>query len=310
MQTSADIEGNWGIRNDRLRINYGLLKLNNTVAELKIINSTEIGGKLKLYCEDQKTYEKVIAWVYPDPGNEERPILDLDLASQKQFLRFYNQKEDGVKRKTYFYKNLSRVYDYKIDLRYKKRSDGYYEKSLTVTLYDKSGNFKTRIENVEFDSWKDIDHFRVGSKISGVDNHGDEIGDSEDFIVADFNFDGREDFAIKNNVGGNRGALFSFYIQNQNGTYKLDQYLTDKVLFLPDLDKESKSLITWTYQQLGLYTYLNYFRQNKSLGTWEFYKYKETDISEAGVKKITYYEWNASKDDWVKIRAEIEYTNK
>jgi hypothetical protein len=51
--------------------------------------------------------------------------------------------------------------------------------------------------------------------------------DYGNFIVRDFNFDGKEDFAVKLS-DNNAGPLYEYYVQ-QNGIFKKDYFLTDSV---------------------------------------------------------------------------------
>lgn len=72
--------------------------------------------------------------------------------------------------------------------------------------------------------------------------------DYGDFIVADFNFDGKDDFAIKNDSGGNGGPLYDFYLQNSTGKFLLSRYLTDNVYHFPSrFDKAKKTLTVLTH---------------------------------------------------------------
>jgi len=57
--------------------------------------------------------------------------------------------------------------------------------------------------------------------------------DFGDFIVADLNFDGKEDIAIKFDSGGNGGPLYTFYMQDVTGHFKIDNFLTDTVGSFP-----------------------------------------------------------------------------
>jgi hypothetical protein len=69
--------------------------------------------------------------------------------------------------------------------------------------------------------------------------------DYGDLIVADFNFDGREDFAAKNDSGGNAGPLYNYYIQQTSGQFTLDQFLTREMQFFPDdINKARRTLTT------------------------------------------------------------------
>ena len=73
-----------------------------------------------------------------------------------------------------------------------------------------------------------------------------EVVDNDygDLIVADFNFDGCDDFAIKREEGGNGGPLYNFYIQDENG-FHLDDFLSNSVIFFPTyFDKNKKTLTT------------------------------------------------------------------
>jgi len=64
-----------------------------------------------------------------------------------------------------------------------------------------------------------------------------------EFIIGDINFDGLEDFAIANYVGGNAGTLYAYFIQDNNGKFKIDHYLTDQVRFFPrNIDFKNKTL--------------------------------------------------------------------
>ena len=72
-----------------------------------------------------------------------------------------------------------------------------------------------------------------------------EVADNDygDLIIEDFNFDGLEDFAIKNNSGGNGGPTYAFYMQQNNKIFKRDEYLTNTMYFYPtEINKKKKTL--------------------------------------------------------------------
>jgi hypothetical protein len=69
--------------------------------------------------------------------------------------------------------------------------------------------------------------------------------DFGDVIVADFNFDGKDDLAVKIAFEGNGGPTYAYYLQNSNGKFIKDKYLTETVSFFPDtIDAKNKVLIT------------------------------------------------------------------
>ena len=67
--------------------------------------------------------------------------------------------------------------------------------------------------------------------------------DYGDLVVADFNFDNMDDFAIKKEVGGNGGPIYIYYIQKSDSTFRFDKFLTNNLNCFPDyFIKETKTL--------------------------------------------------------------------
>lgn len=58
--------------------------------------------------------------------------------------------------------------------------------------------------------------------------------DCGDLIVADLNFDGREDLALKREEGGNGGPLYNYYLQTPSRNFIFDEYLTNEMSYFPD----------------------------------------------------------------------------
>jgi len=74
-----------------------------------------------------------------------------------------------------------------------------------------------------------------------------QVADNDygDIIVADFNFDNKEDFALKREQGGNGGPLYNYYIQTPNATFALDSFLSGTMTFFPKyFNKKKKTLTT------------------------------------------------------------------
>jgi len=86
----------------------------------------------------------------------------------------------------------------------------------------------------------------VRSYITGR-NQNKEVLDYDfgDLIVADLNFDGKEDLAVKYDSGGNGGPMYNFYMQDENGQFKIDNFLTDSVGSFPRfISFKSKTITT------------------------------------------------------------------
>lgn len=71
------------------------------------------------------------------------------------------------------------------------------------------------------------------------------VEDFHDFIIADFNFDQLEDFAILFDSGGNGGPLFSYFIQNKNGQFlKQEKFPLQESCFPKEINEKDKVLKT------------------------------------------------------------------
>jgi len=73
--------------------------------------------------------------------------------------------------------------------------------------------------------------------------------DFGDIVVADFNFDSREDIAIKSD-DENSGTYYRFYIQGKDKLFKLDSFLTDSMSLVPIYFNRTRRILT-TYQRAG-----------------------------------------------------------
>lgn len=177
-------------------------------------------------------------------------ISDEDYLSNKiNFLDYYN---DEINNTEYCdHSDLSYEYDYTVFL---KRNVNQEIDKIIVQIRNKSTK-EILEKNI---SLIDVDGIRnsylgstftncnlVRSFITGhnIDKKPDDL-DEGDFIVGDFNFDNKEDFAIKTNSGNNSGPSYGFYIKN-SFDYELDSFLTNEVRFLPnEVDNVNKTIKT------------------------------------------------------------------
>ena len=95
-----------------------------------------------------------------------------------------------------------------------------------------------------------------------------------DIVVADFNFDNKDDIAFITEIGGNGGPLYSYYLQTQDKKFSVDRYLTDSVIYFPQLiDNKKKRLTTRVHAGaccLGVHIY----QLNKSTSMWKQISHK------------------------------------
>lgn len=146
---------------------------------------------------------------------------------------------------------LSRQFD--ITVNFKRYTDTIEKQdSSFLTLYIKDKNSKSVIDSVNiislsyysfmFTSCDSVTSYSTKFKADReiVDNYFGDI------VVADLNFDGKDDIAVINDGGGNSGPLYGFYTQTSNKRFVIDRFLTDSVAYFPDrIQKSKRRLITW-----------------------------------------------------------------
>ena len=146
-----------------------------------------------------------------------------------------------------YHKDLSRVYDFKTKIsRVDLSEDPADSCVISVTVLNKTGHVIQSIEvksgylfKESFASCSEARSFTTGKgmKAKAVDN------DYGDLVVADFNFDGREDIAIKTVFIGNGGPEYSYYVQDKKRHFVREKYLTEQVGYFPSrINKKDKTL--------------------------------------------------------------------
>jgi hypothetical protein len=98
-------------------------------------------------------------------------------------------------------------------------------------------------------------------------------------VIADVNFDLKDDIAIVSGIGASTGVMYTFFEQNNNKTFKRDSFLSDSVRFFPqNIDTINRKLslsipagYKWSRQQE--------FHLNINTNHWEITKDTIIDIS-------------------------------
>ena len=80
-----------------------------------------------------------------------------------------------------------------------------------------------------------------------------------DIIIADQNFDNKDDVIVINDAGGNGGTFYSYFLQNDNRKFILNSYLTDSMTYFPaKINSRNKTLTTYVHAGtcgLGVHIY-------------------------------------------------------
>ena len=147
--------------------------------------------------------------------------------------------------------DVSDVFDFRLNVSNSTNEDGHAGINLvTITVSNKLT--KTITQTIQsgplylfpagFTGSDFAESYSTGKKRTNaaqVDDKGSE------FIVADFNFDHREDFALRT---GDRAtsapSTYDFYIQNKAGQFVRDAFLSDEMVIFPEINQSNKTLIT------------------------------------------------------------------
>ncbi|MBN9386369.1 MAG: hypothetical protein J0H74_36765 [Chitinophagaceae bacterium] len=149
-----------------------------------------------------------------------------------------------------FYKRLFKSGTIAVDVKRIKIDDSYYDSCIVnVRIVDDASKKSKQIISFTTRLLTEDNFTKPGAARSYITgkNVRSEVVDNEygDIVVADFNFDAKEDIALLSDIGGNAGPYYNFYIQGEDGEYHIDQYLTDSMMLFPShFDKTKKTLTT------------------------------------------------------------------
>jgi hypothetical protein len=169
------------------------------------------------------------------------------------------------------HKNLSKIFDYEVTA-VRTHKMLFDSAEVTLTIRKKRNSRAHQVISFTANSLFD-DVFNkcnnARSFITGFYENA-EVADYDfgDIIIADLNFDGKEDIAIKYDSGGPGGPFYNFYLQDDNGRFYKSNYLTDHVGSFPqEIDSEHKTITTQihaNFRQEGRTT----FGYNPKTKTW------------------------------------------
>jgi hypothetical protein len=148
------------------------------------------------------------------------------------------------------FKDLSYVYNYKVIDHYFGDRSYYDSVARTIKIYTKGDSLVQKIlPKVQFTPWYFHEHdleLRLSrSTITGKNEQYNDIDNyCGEIVVTDLNFDGFEDFATPVGSGADNGPHYAFYIQDTNGKFNHNLYLTKNLIWFPETI--NNSLMTFT----------------------------------------------------------------
>jgi len=178
--------------------------------------------------------------------------------------------------------NLSHHFNYQISVSRTLDKDSVLTNAkIVLRIYDKHSKKlvqKIDVENSNsiYDAFKDCT--KVRSYITGYRKNAEaDDCDYGDLIVADLNFDGREDFVINGGYSADAGPNYIFYFQDKPGHFKLSHFLSDRMASFPTyIDAKQKTLVQ--VYVLGRHQYTKTFKYNVHTRKWRLAKWTEKKV--------------------------------
>lgn len=181
-------------------------------------------------------------------------------------------KPDSVIIHNHYYTELSYIYDFSVT--FKRYPNPRYLDScvIQVKIISKANNKiidSLSVSSIFFYDSVFLTRDDVRSFITGY-NEKNEVLDNNygNLIIADLNFDSKEDIVVVNDCVEGGGPYYNYYIQNTNGKFVLDKYLTKRMIFFPSIiDVPKRTLITYVHAGvccLGEHTYIL-----DEIGSWD-----------------------------------------
>jgi hypothetical protein len=168
------------------------------------------------------------------------------------------------------YENLSKNFNFKV-IPIPKNEDLI---QIVIEISEKINPKRTQTLNVEcegfyldsFDNCKNVKSYstKINCELPTRDEN-----DSGNFIVADFNFDGLEDFAIKSDPGGNGGPLYEYFLQAKDRKFYKSLYLSETVEFFPIEINSTKKTITTLVHANAYQKNRQIFKYNQKAKNWK-----------------------------------------
>jgi hypothetical protein len=138
------------------------------------------------------------------------------------------------------FKDLSSKFNFKITAT-KFRDGGKIPSELTISISDKKNTSQRSDVIFKPEYWIRNNCSSTSYLNKALINEG--IEKYNKFIVADYNFDGLEDFAIVNYEGSNAGPQYAFFFQDNKGQFKKDDAFPLQGSFFPkNIDFKNRTL--------------------------------------------------------------------
>jgi hypothetical protein len=175
--------------------------------------------------------------------------------------------------------NLSNQFGIELDVQRRSDKTATHD-SCVINMYVKDKQTKKRLDTISitsttnfidlFASCDTVMSFTTGfnSKRLIVDNNFGYI------VVADLNFDQKDDIAIMNDFGSVGGPFYSYFIQGDSKKFSFNRYLTDSVIYFPTTIDRTNHMIT-VFEHAGVCcTAEEVYQLDRQTEKWKHIKHK------------------------------------
>ncbi|HKC67722.1 MAG TPA: hypothetical protein VKG26_05795, partial [Bacteroidia bacterium] len=175
---------------------------------------------------------------------------------------------------TCLHTDLSKQFNFQTKIQRLPTVDGFDSSIAQVNIIDKATGKNTQTINYYsnyffddvFNNCNSCRSYTTGKNVNDI------IADNNfgDILVADFNFDHKEDVALKHDSGGNGGPMYDFYLQAPDGKFYIDKYLSDSMRYFPVyFNPTNKTLATQVHAN-AYGENKNTFKFNPKTNTWQY----------------------------------------
>lgn len=163
-------------------------------------------------------------------------------------------KRDSIQKAYRVYTQLSNEFDFKAFFEWHEPNSEYF---CVLTLYVIDKSSKRTVDTIVFNT--DYSFYGVLEeqdatpyRINAVSSFSTKVNIEDisyehpaDIVIADFNFDEKDDIAIANEITFSAGERYVYYIQQANQQFVIDNFLTKKMEFFPaEINSKNRTLIT------------------------------------------------------------------
>ncbi|MFZ1635162.1 MAG: hypothetical protein WAT43_14860 [Chitinophagales bacterium] len=175
----------------------------------------------------------------------------------------------------FYFTDLSNIYNYELIDYYKTNNHKYFDTVLRkINIFTKDSLLmQTIIPDLKIFPWYFNDNATnlkiQRSYITGVNANYDDVDNyCGEIVVADFNFDGLEDFASPMNSGVDNGPHYAYYIQTKQNIFQFNKYLTENVIWFPEYFNNKNLTFTNLVLTNAIGEHYTTYKYIKTTTTW------------------------------------------